>query len=296
MHPITDRLSRNLSSTAVGALILFAICLFYSPPVGAEDRVSVAENGVYTIGAPPITTEVVAREMFQPLTEYLSQALGKKVIYRHAATWASYRSEMIRKKYDLLLEQSSLDGYCRDTLDHSLLVQTSAHPQYLLFAQKQNKDLKPEQDLAGIKICLMRAEQGVMLSWLRRNQASANPTIPLLQTDAEAVYHQVRRGTCAAGLIPFSDLSRFDPKQNETRVVSLVKDLPTYSLTAGSRVSGDDQEKIARAMINPSASAALTRMRETFALSQQFVRITEEGNPPGTTFAWEHTITESPKH
>ena len=51
--------------------------------------------------ASPRETPAEGLEVYQPMLDYLSKAIGKKIVYRHPGTWGVYRTEMVRGAYDL---------------------------------------------------------------------------------------------------------------------------------------------------------------------------------------------------
>ncbi|MEK7734742.1 MAG: PhnD/SsuA/transferrin family substrate-binding protein [Pseudomonadota bacterium] len=43
-------------------------------------------------------------DAYQPIADYLSSKLGRKVVYRHVDNWLSYQSEMRKGKFDIVID------------------------------------------------------------------------------------------------------------------------------------------------------------------------------------------------
>jgi hypothetical protein len=171
-----------------------------SQPDSGMPRALTPEADIITLSAPPRDSEEEGRRRFEPLAEYLSKTLGKKVVYRHPGSWGVYQGAMQKGAYDLVFDGPHFNGWRMEKLDYSVLVKAPGDFSQVVVVRKDNtaSDLKR---LAGRKVC---AHEPPNLGTLIMQGAFDNPARqPLIvvvhgiSTFTRAARRQVRGGRVA---------------------------------------------------------------------------------------------------
>ena len=63
------------------------------------------------LSAPPRETAEDGKSIYQPVAEYLSTVIGRRVVYQHPGTWGLYRTTMLRGGYDLVFDGPHFNSY-----------------------------------------------------------------------------------------------------------------------------------------------------------------------------------------
>jgi ABC-type phosphate/phosphonate transport system substrate-binding protein len=111
---------------------------------------------------------------------------------------------------------------------------------------------------------------GTMMLLSAFDNPSRQPSI-VITNGYDNIFKGVQEGKCAAGMLPKKHLEKHDKDGKLMRVVYEHRPAPQQALTAGKRLSADEQAKITKALMAPDAEAALAGFREAYALSGWFV-------------------------
>jgi ABC-type phosphate/phosphonate transport system substrate-binding protein len=241
-----------------------------SQPDRAMPQALALEDEVITFSAPPRDSEEEGRRRFEPLAEYLSKTLGKKVVYRHPGSWGVYQGAMQKGAYDLVFDGPHFNGWRMEKLDYSVLVKAPGDFSQVVVVRKDNtaSDLKR---LAGRKVC---AHEPPNLGTLIMQGAFDNPARqPLIVVvhGYKHIYQALLDGKCEAAVLPKKHLEKFDRERGAMRVVYQSKPLPNQALSAGPRISAEDRVRIAAALLAPEAAAPTAKMREAYMGGKPFV-------------------------
>jgi len=235
-----------------------------SPPA------AVREPGTYVFAVAPRETAAVARRIYQPIADYLSQAAGRKVVFHHADNWLTYQAEMRRGDYDLVLDDPHFNGWRAVNLQHNVLVKAPGDSDFAVIVKQENAKVRDLKQLAGRSICAMSPPNLGTLTVL--NEFDNPMRQPLIQSTQgwDAIYNHLQAGHCTAAILPLNNLAKFDPHGRTTRVVFKTRSFPNQALSAGPRVTAGDQAKITLALTTPAARAPMAGMRELYVLSGDF--------------------------
>ncbi|HKQ31288.1 MAG TPA: PhnD/SsuA/transferrin family substrate-binding protein, partial [Burkholderiales bacterium] len=92
------------AGTAKSTKTAFATQDKLANPAGPLNAARAADPDALIFTSAPRETVADGTKIYGPVAEYLSKALGKKVVYRHPGTWGAYRSEMLRGDYDIIFD------------------------------------------------------------------------------------------------------------------------------------------------------------------------------------------------
>lgn len=229
-----------------------------------------ATSGRYVISAPPYETAQAAAETYAPLAEYLSRVTGKQVVYRHPANWIAYQAEMRRGDYDLVFDGPHFNAWRVAHLRHNILVKAPGDHHFVVVVKKDNTKVQELKQLVGRAICGMSPPDLATLAVLKEFDNPMRQPIIRNTESWDAIYTQMQTGGCAAAILPAANLARFDASGNRSRAIFTARGYPGQALSAGPRVSAEDQAQIARALISPEARRATQKLRDLYALSGDF--------------------------
>jgi ABC-type phosphate/phosphonate transport system substrate-binding protein len=241
-----------------------------SQPGSGMPQALALEDEVITFSAPPRDSEEEGRRRFEPLAEYLSKILGKKVVYRHPGSWGVYQGEMQKGAYDLVFDGPHFNGWRMEKLDYNVLVKAPGDFSQVVVVRKDSTTVDIKR-LAGHKICAHAPPNlGTLILQGAFDNPARQPLIAVVH-GYKHIYQALLDGKCEAAVLPKKHLEKFDRERNAMRVVYQSKPLPNQALSAGPRISAEDRGRIAAALLAPEAAAPTAKMREAYMGGKPFV-------------------------
>lgn len=228
---------------------------------------------VLIFSAPPREAYEVGREIYQPLVEYLSRVSGRRVVYRQPGNWLTYQTEMLKGGYDLVFDGPHFNSWRVSHQRHNVLAKFADEHGFAVIVRRDNTAIRDVKQLAGKKICGMNPPN---LGTLALTAEFDNPSRQPVIVDSmgwENIYHGVvYQNRCVAGIVPLANLAKYDGNSDFTRIVHRTRTLPNQALSAGPRVTRDEQAKIAAALVAPEAAAATAKLRAAYGADKGFAR------------------------
>lgn len=290
----------NIKSTVVVSLV--AIAVAFSPTLAAESssdkpapmqaiaaaikkvvftpsapapakqtlpEIIVEEQDALVFTAPPRETAEAGMEMYQPVATYLSQVIGKKVRYKYPGNWGVYRTEMLKGSYDIIFDGPHFNSYRMEKLSHNILVKIPERHEFTVIVRKDKTSFQNIQQMAGRTFCTHAPPNlGTLVLLSQFDNPSRQPVI--INTKGwEQIYEGVVSGKCVGGVLPALNLKKYD-KSGLTRVVFKTQAMPNQALSAGPRVSMEDQMRIAQALASPDAAAPTEKLRAAYKVGDSF--------------------------
>lgn len=229
----------------------------------------VEEQEALVFTAPPRETTEAGKQIYQPVADYLSQAIGKKVKYQHPGTWGVYRTEMLKGSYDIVFDGPHFNSYRMEKLSHNVLAKIPERHEFAVIVRKDKNTFQNLQQMAGRSFCAHAPPNlGTLVLLSQFDNPSRQPVI--LSTNGwDNIYNGVISGKCAGGVLPMANLKKFD-QAGLAHVVFKTPAMPNQAFSAGPRVSLEDQAKIARALAAPEATAPTEKLRATYKVGNSF--------------------------
>lgn len=218
--------------------------------------------------AAPRETPEEGNKIYQPIAALLSKALGKKIVYQHPENWGLYRTKMLNGSYDLIFDDPHFASYRVENLNYTILVKLPEQNELAVFVSNQTSD-RDVKHMAGRTFCTHAPpDLGALVLLNQFDNPSRQPVI--VNTKGwEHIYNGVIAGKCDGGVMPLSNLKKFD-QTNRTRIIYKTMAMPNQAISAGPHVSPEDQTKIIRALLSPEADAATARLRAAAKAGNQF--------------------------
>jgi ABC-type phosphate/phosphonate transport system substrate-binding protein len=218
-------------------------------------------DSVLVFSAPPRETEDEALRTYQPVAEYLSRIIGKRIEYRYSKDWLTYQTEMQRGSYDLVFDGPHFNSWRISHLRHSALVKVAGEHAFAVVVRKDNARIAELKQLAGQRICGMDPPNLGTLAVLEQFDNPARQPLIINSVGWTKAYEGVAfEKKCAAAIVPMANLKKFSNHENVVRVVYTTKALPNQAFSAGPRITTQDQALIAAALMSKDGSPAVARL------------------------------------
>ncbi|MEK6550484.1 MAG: PhnD/SsuA/transferrin family substrate-binding protein [Pseudomonadota bacterium] len=224
------------------------------------------------LSAPPRETAEDGKSIYQPVAEYLSTVIGRRVVYQHPGSWGLYRTTMLRGGYDLVFDGPHFNSYRIEKLNHNVLVRIPAIHEFVVIA-RQGSEFRHMSDLAGRRICTHAPPNLGTLVLLSHFENPARQPVIRDTTGWNEIFTGVTSGRCDAGVMPLTNLKQFDPS-NRMTVLFKSKPMLNQALSAGPRLSSVEQNKISAALLSPEAAGPTARLRAEYKVGPSFAAAT----------------------
>lgn len=231
-----------------------------------------AEEAPLVLSAPPRETPEDGKKRYGPLADYLAGVLHRRVIYKHPQTWGGYQSDMQAGRYDIVFDGPHFVSWRIEKLGHNVLVKLPGNFLYVGFVPKDTKSITRIEQLAGKTVCVHAPPNLGTLMLLKEFEKTVRQPQIAITEGYRAIYDGVVKGDCVAAMLPANHLKKYDKDAQLMRVIYSHPPYPQQAVTAGPRLSADEQIKITDALLVSTARDALSAFRDVYALSGWFTR------------------------
>jgi len=238
-------------------------------PVAVPIPAEVASDLI--LSAPPRDTEDEGARRFGPVADYLTQVLGRKVVYRHPGSWGGYQTDMQSGAYDLVFDGPHFVGWRIENSHHNVLVKVPGDFIYTASVRADEPDLNTIDQLVGHKVCAHSVPNlGTLILLQEFPDPLRQPSIVI--TDGyDHIYEDLLAGKCDAAMLPLKHWQGFEQNSGRTRVIFQNQPLPQQALTAGPRLTLVEQEKVRAALLSWESRESTAVMRTAYAGGRDFV-------------------------
>lgn len=220
---------------------------------------SSAGSQTLIFAAPPRETPEEAARIYQPIADYMSKTIGKKIVFKYPRTWGVYRTEMINGRYDIVFDGPHFNGYRAEKLKHNILVKFPEAREFAVIVRKDEK-LANTQELAGRTFCAPSPPNLAALVALAQFDNATRQPVLVPSKGWAAVYEGVISGKCMGGVLPVGNLNALD-KSSAVKVVFKSPAVPEQAFSAGPRLTPTEQAKLVAALTAPEAAGPTEKLR-----------------------------------
>lgn len=231
---------------------------------------------VYTFSAPPRETPEAGQAKYKPVAEYLSQVIGKKVVYEHPGNWGVYRSRMLKGEYDIVFDGPHFNGYRAAKMNHNIVAKIPKGHQFVVIVRKSNTRFKSLSQMGGRTFCTHAPPNLGTLTLLREFKNPSRQPVIVNTKGWSNIYVGVQTGRCTAGILPIINLEKLDRNLQFSKIIFQARKLPNQAFSIGPRISKADQRKITQALIGPNATEPTTKLRLAYNVGSKFVPTTNK--------------------
>ena len=239
-------------------------------PINAE-----APTTALVLSAPPRGTLAEETQNYQPIATFLTQIMGKKVVYKHSDNWLSYTKDMTMGKYDIVFDGPHFNGWRMEKLNHTPIVKLPEDFIFVVIVKADNTSIQDIKQLAGRRICAHAPPNLGTLTMLKQfDNPARQPLIAEVQ-GWDKSYNGLVEGKCVATVMPIKIKEKMDKDKNLAKVLYTSKPLPNQAVSVGPRIPRETHDKITQALLSEPGKAATAKLRGVYA-GKDFVPATRE--------------------
>jgi ABC-type phosphate/phosphonate transport system substrate-binding protein len=264
------------SILALGALAAAqadrSVQVAYSPSTDLARPAHLPATAELVLSAPPRDSAEDGIRRFGPVADYLSEVLGRKVVYRHPGSWGVYQGAMQRGAYDIVFDGPHFNGWRLEKLNHHVLVKLPGEFPQAVIVRADEQHITEIKQLAGRQVCAHAPPNlGTLVMLNEFDNPARQPAIRV--TDGYGkIYQALLDRKCTAAVLPVGHVKKSDPEGKRTRMVFRGQAMPNQAFSAGPRLSPEERDKVAQALLAPAAEVALAKFREAYSLGKPLVR------------------------
>ena len=242
----------------------FVVLLVTSTAVPAKDII---------LTSPPRESEQKAREIFQPIADYLTLVLKRPVVFQYSDNWLTYQSEMQKDLYDIVFDGPHFISYRMAKHQHTPLVKLPGKFVFVIIAKKDNDRVNKIQDINGRLMC---APAPPNLATLTALSQYTNPSRQPILVDTKGfpqTYEALLKGKCVAAAMQIKVYEKLDKDKKATKILFESKGLPNQAISASPRIAAEERIRLAEMLLSPAGKQATAKLREEYN-GQDFVPAT----------------------
>jgi len=251
------------------SLVLSGAAVATSQP-GAKSTAT-DEQAPLVFSAPPRESAAEGARIYGPIANYLSERVGRKIVYRHPGNWLSYQNEMVKGSYDLVFDGPHFNSWRIVHMQHNTLAKLAESHAFVVIVRKNDARMNELKDLSGQSVCAMSPPNlGTLAIQAQFDNPVRQPRLTPT-TGWSAIYDGVASGQCTAGILPVANLDRYDQRRLTVREIFRSKVLPNQAFSAGPRVTHEEQQRIAAALLSPEGKRAVQPLLNMYASSEGLI-------------------------
>jgi ABC-type phosphate/phosphonate transport system substrate-binding protein len=244
------------------ALSLLSFLILASPTIAKEE---------YIFTAPPRGSGDNEAEVYIPIADYLSKATGKKIIYKHSDNWLSYQDGMRKGAFDVVFDGPHFVSWRMAHLKHVPLAKLAGNLAFAVAVRKDNKTVHEIKDLAGRTVCGLAPPNLATLTLYGQFPNPVRQPLVLEAESFEQAYKNMMDGKCIAVVMRDKMLEKLNKDKESVRVVFQSPGVPNQAFSAGPRLSSEERNKIAEALISPEARKQFPQFFDRYSKGKDLV-------------------------
>lgn len=221
----------------------------------------------YVFAVPPRESAAKAKEVYQPIADFIGKVAGAKIQLRYTDNWLTYQSDMLKDQYDIVFDGPAFIGWRMAKLKHTPVAKLQGNLVFVVIAHKDNTKVKEIKDLAGRTVCSFAPPNLATLTMYTQFENPARqPLVQEVKGGFKGAYENVVAKKCDGGVLQAGLYDKFNdgPTKDLTHVVHKSKPVPNQGFSLGARIPADVQQKIAQALLTPEGQEATKKLRDEF--------------------------------
>lgn len=231
---------------------------------------------VYVLTAPPRDSGGAESDVYEPIAQYLSSAIGRKIEYRNYDNWLTYQDRMRRGEYDIVFDGPHFVGWRMAKLGHEPVARLAGKLAFVVAVKKDNDKIGALKDLAGRTVCGLPPPNLATLTVLSQFDNPARQPIVIEVKSFSDAYHDMARGKCVAAILRDNAIGQFDKDKGIAKVIYKSEGIANQGFSVGPRLASADKAKIAQALLAPQARQHLKVFFERYSKDKDLVVATRE--------------------
>ena len=252
-------------------VMLFVLPLLSGTASGAGPVPSTAQ---YILGAPPRGSDSEQRKVYDPIARYLSQAIGRPVVFKPAGSWGVYQGMMTQGYYDLVIDGPQFTGWRIQHLHYTVLARVSGHLTMEVIVRKHSA-VQKLSDLDGDTACASAPPWLGTLVLQSLFGAARQPDIVEVN-GLPRIYRALLTRQCEMAVLPMQFVQAQPDWASHVRAVYQYTSMPNIAMSAGPRISAAEQEEIAQAVFAPQADGPFRMFAHAYMHGKPWLPATDQ--------------------
>jgi ABC-type phosphate/phosphonate transport system substrate-binding protein len=239
--------------------------------IGLFSGISTAATAELVFSTPPTQSPQTTIKNYQPLVDYLSETIGKKIVIEPAKNFQEYTKNMRDGKYDLVFDGPHFISW-RIEKQHNVVIAKQPGELHFAIIVKDNSGVNELRDLWAQPVCSPPVPHLGTLSLLDlyANNPIREPEIVPVQSFKDAL-QCVRDGKAVAALVRDTFWFKVANKQGLKLIHITSRKLPARGLTVNNRVNKLEQDMIIQALTSKKGQEFSEKAMSTIG-GGQFVK------------------------
>ena len=203
-----------------------------------------ASRNTLILSAPPRDNAEEGHRIFDPIADYLSRVIGRRVVYKNPTTWGGYQADMQAGAYDIVFDGPHFVSWRIKNSGHNVLVRIPGDFIYTAVVRKDETHVAQLKQLAGHKICAHAPPNlGTLIMYNEFDNPLRQPVV-IVENGYKQIYEALLKGECEAAMLPLYELTKYEKDNPQTRIIFRTGAMPQQAFSAGPRVTPAEQAKI----------------------------------------------------
>jgi len=206
-----------------------------------------ASDKILVFSTPPTQSPRTTIRNYQPMVDYISDAIGEKIVIDAPKNFQEYTKKMREGKYDLIFDGPHFIKWRIEKQDHVVIAKQPGELHFVIVVKK-GSGYRKLRDLWGKRVCSPAVPHLGTLTLLNLYNPLREPRIVSVQSFKHAL-QCLKRGQGSAALVrdKFWIKTKVDKSDLELMYYTRRK-MPARGLTVNHRVSKAAQIKITQAL------------------------------------------------
>jgi ABC-type phosphate/phosphonate transport system substrate-binding protein len=225
---------------------------------------AIAAADTYLLTAPPREAGGTEADAFQPIADYLSARIGKKIVYHYSDNWLTYQDEMRDGKYDLVFDGPHFLSWRMQKLGHQPLAKLPGRLAFVVVVKKDNAKIQSAKDLVGRTVCGLAPPNLATLTLYTQFENPARQPLVMESRSFKEAYEQMLSGRCVGAVLRDTAYKNLDKDKQAAKIVFQSEGIANQAFSAGPRFSASDKAKMVEALLAPEAKQKLAKFFERY--------------------------------
>lgn len=249
------------------SLLVFTLSIFLNSAFAAD----------LILTAPPRETVEEGKKIYEPVAQYLSKLLNRKVTYTHPENWPGYQVNMRHDKYDIIFDGPHFTSWRIAHINFEVLLKLPGELKFVVITQADNKNINTGKDMVGKFFCGISPPNLSSLSFLASfGNPVLQPKVKGVKGGMGKVYQAFTENQCPAAVLrtEFYNKNLDQAEKDKLKIIFTSRSMPNQAVSVSSRLSQEEKSKIRNALISGAGAAALSDIVKRFGPkgTQNFVK------------------------
>ncbi|MBI3562404.1 MAG: PhnD/SsuA/transferrin family substrate-binding protein [Gammaproteobacteria bacterium] len=228
--------------------------------------ISQAGAGELIFTSPPRENSTEAEQYYEPVAQYLTELLGKKVVYHNSRNWLAYQKEMREGKYDIVFDGPHFISWRIEHLGHEVVARLPGDMEYFVIAPASDKNINKLDDLIGRTVCgLGPPNYGTLAVMDKFRNPVRLPVIKAIQGESPEVYAAYKAGACQSALLRsiYYDKKMTDDERKRNKIIAQFR-TPNQGISLSNRLDANDKRLIAQKITQDTPVGPIRNLIERY--------------------------------